>query len=280
MLDSIHDLAAAYKFQKVLESCNHTYRWIPSKGGKWHLTEIQNPQKYTILPGKVFCENQFDVRWRTSGLNWWYMTRVQHVYRLPFRRGWLEGKEEGIPLLSDVLMFFFSMFNYSKIHIILYIYSNYHIISIHTTRFFYDCCTKLTSHPNNDCWDGSVSNWRLLNLGLYVGNLQGLGWKILFSFLNSTLETCLRTSFRVCYQTQVRCTFGCAQRFTASKQTSSPWGDMSGGPRCWNFQDVGNETDSYTWCTMRYALQIDLHGPIYVYIHVFFTRSRRDDFVN
>ena len=29
---------------------------------------------------------------------------------------------------------------------------------------------------------------------------------------------------------EVKCTFGCADRFVASKQTSSPWGDMSGRP--------------------------------------------------
>lgn len=93
------------------------------------------------------------------------------------------------------------------------------------------------------------------------------------SFLNSTLETCLRTSFRVCCQTQVRCTFGCAQRFTASKQTSSPWGDMSGVLDAGTFRMSAMKRIHNTWYTMWYALQINLHGPTYIYtVYMFFFR--------
>ena len=47
MLDSIHDLAAtaAYKFQKVLESCNHVYNYPLPSGGR-------RKKNYQWIPSK------------------------------------------------------------------------------------------------------------------------------------------------------------------------------------------------------------------------------------
>lgn len=58
---------------------------------------------------------------------------------------------------------------------------------------------------------------------------------------------------------EVKCTFGCAERFSASKQTSSPWGDMSAPAgseleKCWGKAVSEENFDDEKWLSFRMFL--------------------------
>ena len=142
--DVVHPWLGGYCSFHV-ESCwkNYQQRW---KDDIWQRYKTPRNKHVAWL---FFCDPSLMVIWddviwwRTSGLNWWYMTRVQHIYL--FGGGRLEGKEESTPFFCNFWCFFKCFITVIKIHII-YIYTYIYIVSysIHTTWCFYDCCTDLT----------------------------------------------------------------------------------------------------------------------------------------